>query len=581
METFTLPGYEIEELLAEGGMSHVYKAKHIALDRTVAIKVLTHELSQSEDDLESFKNEIRITARVNHPNIVQVYDAGQKDKRPYYIMEYISGATLGELLLMRKKMELNDAMLVLEKVAASLRYCWKEYGLTHCDLKPENIIIDVQGNIKITDLGLSRVLGLTRSELDDEEMTIGTPAYISPEQALGKETLDLRTDIYSLAALLYHMLVGHCLFDGQAEEEMLHSHVKNTADDIKDKLPYINDGFAWMLEKMLIKNRDDRYPNWESLEADIKHVKKGTMIAGGEFPAGLSSIGRSSKRKIPSAHIPDTAVAAPHGESAAAPSESSPSEFTQELTPEQLATAKAVLAASQTSGQSNIPKTPAKKFKINKQAGQSLKASAAQPKEENPNDLSKAMVLMVMCAMLCTILYGITYITTKMGDTNNKLTGVTASAAANMSSNNTAEPEVKKKVIKKSDKPVQEKVEDVAAPETKPPEVKPNPAKEAPVVKTEPKKEEPEAVKTIARGWDNPQFQKAVAELKKADAKYQNYLLRKGDAKVLDDIEVSTQAAVKTLEGLKDRAPSSSGINEYIREGFKLISNCRWDKQLL
>lgn len=218
-ETFDLPGYEILNKLGAGGMATVWRARQVSLDRDVAIKVLS-AVVKGEDDIRRFEEEARSAAKLKHQGIVQVYDANVSGDSSYIVMEYISGYTVGEWVRKKGRLSEDDALSVAECVADALRYAWEREGLIHCDIKPDNVMVDGDGTVKVADLGLARTMrAIGKAEVADE--ILGTPAYISPEQAMGLVDLDCRADIYSLGAMLYHLLTGRFMFQGLSDDEAL------------------------------------------------------------------------------------------------------------------------------------------------------------------------------------------------------------------------------------------------------------------------------------------------------------------------------------------------------------------------
>lgn len=272
--SYRLPNLELINLLGKGGMSTVWRARQLSLDRYVAVKILAQDFCSSQEDIDRFLQEARACARLHHSGIVRVYDANYSDGIYYIVMELIDGYTMGEWLRRKAQLPVEDALIILESVAYALDYAWRSFRIVHCDIKPDNIMIDADGTIKITDLGLSRSILAMHPDVEDE--VIGTPAYISPEQAYGEKELDCRSDIYSLGATIYHLLTGRVLFDGQTVTAMMESHVGDPqAPDPREFAPHIQEGLIFLLERMLAKRRENRYPDWEDLLRDIARIYEG------------------------------------------------------------------------------------------------------------------------------------------------------------------------------------------------------------------------------------------------------------------------------------------------------------------
>ena len=294
MKPFELPGYEIKDKLGEGGMATVWRARQISLDRPVAIKVLSKQSVPDEEALARFRQEAQSAAKINHHSIVQVYDAGEKDGLPYFVMEYIEGCSVGDLLERKGKLSEKNALLIAEGVALGLGYAWEKAAMIHCDVKPDNIMVERDGSVKVADLGLARLVS-PRTASDHSGIIIGTPNYSSPEQAQGVPDLDCRSDIYSLGAMLHHMVTGELPFAGSAGSAAMDKHVSDHLPDPLDLNPELSQGLAWLLEKMMIKDRALRPQTWVSVLYDMKAVRNG------EFPsnlpeANLSTVLRSERR---------------------------------------------------------------------------------------------------------------------------------------------------------------------------------------------------------------------------------------------------------------------------------------------
>ena len=178
-----IPGYRLEAKIGEGGTATVWKAKQLALDRDVALKILSHALAPDPEALGRFRTEGMAAAKLNHRNIVQVYDAGEVEGVPFFAMEYVDGRSLGDILARKGKLAEEEALAVVESVARALQYAWEREQIIHCDIKPDNILVEKSGIVKVADLGLARIM--SRREGHSERDVIGTPNYVSPEQAMG------------------------------------------------------------------------------------------------------------------------------------------------------------------------------------------------------------------------------------------------------------------------------------------------------------------------------------------------------------------------------------------------------------
>jgi serine/threonine protein kinase len=203
------PQLEILELLGQGGMGTVYKARQSQLDRFVALKILSPELSRDPAFAERFSREAKALAHLNHPNIVAVYDFGKAGDFYYFIMEFVDGLNLSQMEQATKRLAPKEALAIVPKICDALQYAHDE-GIVHRDIKPANILIDKKGRVKIADFGLAKLLGKEQKEfgLTESKMTMGTPHYMAPEQVEHPLDVDHRADIYSLGVVFYEMLTG-------------------------------------------------------------------------------------------------------------------------------------------------------------------------------------------------------------------------------------------------------------------------------------------------------------------------------------------------------------------------------------
>lgn len=269
-----VPGYQIQARLGQGGMGTVYKAKQVSMNRMVALKVLSPEMTKNKDFVERFLREARSAAQMNHKNIIQAFDAGVQNGIYYFAMEYINGHTVGELLKKKGRFSEKRALEIVGQIAEALEYL-NHHGMVHRDIKPENIMVSIEGAVKLCDFGLVKQvqtdLSVTRSGF-----TFGTPYYMSPEQIQGKR-LDTRADIYSLGTCLYKMLTGRHVFEGTDLQSVLTKHLTEKVPSPKASVPDLSDAACLILSKMLEKDRGYRYRNPRELVHDVR-----TVLAGGE-----------------------------------------------------------------------------------------------------------------------------------------------------------------------------------------------------------------------------------------------------------------------------------------------------------
>jgi len=249
--------YRIERELGQGGMATVYLAEDLKHHRKVAIKVLKPELA-AVLGAERFVQEITTTAALQHPHILTLFDSGETDGFLYYVMPYIDGESLRDRLGREKQLPLDDALAIAREVADALSYA-HAHGIVHRDIKPENILL-ADGHAIVADFGIAKAVseaGTTR--LTATGMSVGTPIYMSPEQAAGESDLDGRSDLYSLACVLYEMLAGQPPFTGATAANVVHQHLTADARPISQLRPAVPPAIADVLARALAKNPADRF----------------------------------------------------------------------------------------------------------------------------------------------------------------------------------------------------------------------------------------------------------------------------------------------------------------------------------
>ncbi len=249
--------YKIERLVGEGGMATVYLAEDLKHKRKVALKVLKPELSAVLGG-ERFLNEIELTANLQHPHILQLYDSGDADSHLYYVMPYIEGESLREKLNREKQLSVKETVEITKVVASALDFAHKR-GVIHRDIKPENILLQ-DGVALVADFGIAVALSTVGGDrLTETGLSIGTPAYMSPEQVAGQRDLDVRSDVYSLACVTYEMLAGDPPFIASTPQAVMAKHVTDPAAPITTTRPSVSPSIAHSLAKALNKAPVDRY----------------------------------------------------------------------------------------------------------------------------------------------------------------------------------------------------------------------------------------------------------------------------------------------------------------------------------
>ena len=264
--------YEILAELGSGGMGRVYRAKDLTLERIVALKMLAPQFGTDTGFVQRFLKEARAAARLNHPNIVQIYDFGQVDETYYLAMEYVDGHSLGAYLR-RGHFSERDAILVIRHACRALAVAHAE-GLVHRDIKPDNLMLTSRGDVKLVDLGIAKRVDEDQS-LTQTGQAVGTPHYISPEQIRGSRDVDARADIYSLGATLYHLVTGHTPFKGTSGALVMSMHLVQPLADPRTYVAGLSEGLCRVIRKMMAKSRDERYADVDTLDRDLYRLQTG------------------------------------------------------------------------------------------------------------------------------------------------------------------------------------------------------------------------------------------------------------------------------------------------------------------
>ena len=255
--------YEIVELLGEGGMAFVYKAKDMQLKRMVAIKTLKPNYVEQTTFVERFKREAQTAANLNHPNIVQIFDWGIEEE-PYFVMEYIEGNTLTSIISNRKTISLSDILFIGAQVANGLQAAHSQ-GLVHRDIKPGNIMITPGGKVKVTDFGIVSIQN-EESDITKTGSILGTASYISPEQAQGK-AVSVGSDLYSLGTVLYELIAGNPPFEAESPIATATKHLTEKPEKLSKHRKDLPKGIENAILKLLHKTPKDRFKSAEDLRA--------------------------------------------------------------------------------------------------------------------------------------------------------------------------------------------------------------------------------------------------------------------------------------------------------------------------
>ena len=277
--------YRIESYIGRGGMGVVYRAEHIHLGRQVALKLLAPELAENESFRERFVRESRVAARVDHPNVIPIYEAGESDGRYFIAMRYVDGVDLREILHTNGPLDLERALAVLTQVAGALDAAHAQ-GLVHRDVKPGNILV-VSGSehCYLTDFGLTKAVS-SDTAFTATGQFVGTTDYVAPEQIEGKE-LDRRTDVYSLGCVFYECLAGTTPFRRETDMAVMWAHMQEPPPRVTERRPDLPAGLDNVIATAMAKAKDDRYPSCSTFAAAARSAIEIGM--GRSFPAVQSA----------------------------------------------------------------------------------------------------------------------------------------------------------------------------------------------------------------------------------------------------------------------------------------------------
>jgi serine/threonine protein kinase len=279
-------GYKLIRRIGEGGMGEVYLAEQLTMHRTVALKILHNKWADDEEFRKRFLLEARAAGKLSHQNLIQVYDVGKYQGKYYFSMEFIDGVTVEDLIRHEGALAVEKVTDICLQVCQALKYL-AQHNIVHRDIKPANIMVTKDGTIKLGDFGF--IQSVWDAELMQEGTTIGTPDYISPEQARGERNLDVRSDIYSLGASLFHMLTTKTLFSGSCSKVM-RDHIETEPPKLEDLREGLPKDLVRMLGKMTAKQPIDRYQSPDEVIKDLEMLRIDVASADGELPSSRSQI---------------------------------------------------------------------------------------------------------------------------------------------------------------------------------------------------------------------------------------------------------------------------------------------------
>ncbi|MFF2657473.1 protein kinase [Kitasatospora sp. NPDC058032] len=285
--------YRLTHRLGRGGMAEVLAAQDVRLGRTVAVKLLRGELAQDEIARLRFTREAHAVAALNHHAIVSVYDTGEEyvgeESTPYIVMELVEGRTVRELLVDETAPPVDQALIIIAGVLEALSYSHR-HGIVHRDIKPANVIITTNGAVKVMDFGIARALTGTASTMTQTGMVMGTPQYLSPEQALGKP-VDHRSDLYAAGCMLYELLALRPPFTGDTPLSVVYQHVQDQPVPPSQANPRVPAGLDPLVLRSLAKNPDDRFQDADEFRAHIEHALRELTGGTGGWAVGAGPLG--------------------------------------------------------------------------------------------------------------------------------------------------------------------------------------------------------------------------------------------------------------------------------------------------
>lgn len=308
-----IPGYQMLSKLGAGAMATVYKAKQLSLDRIVAIKVLPQKHSNDPNFIQRFYDEGKAAAKLNHPNIVAAYDVGQAGEYHYFIMEHVDGRTVYDDISSKGAYSEADALEITTKVAEALSHA-HDQGFIHRDVKPKNIMMTTDDEVKLADMGLARAVSDREAAEAEAGKAYGTPYYISPEQIRGEIEIDFRADIYALGATAYHMVTGRVPYEAANPSAVMRKHLSEELvppDHINESL---SPGFSEIIEICMAKSAKKRYGTTEDLLHDLQAVRRGEppIIARKMIDlSDLASIEPDDAQVLPVQSVADAGKAPP------------------------------------------------------------------------------------------------------------------------------------------------------------------------------------------------------------------------------------------------------------------------------
>lgn len=293
-----IAGYKIIAKIGQGAMGSIYQAQQLSMDRIVAIKILPPKLAQNKRVVERFFREARAVAKLSHPNIIQGIDVGESNGLHYFAMEYIDGPTLKEIIRQSGPFEEKKALEIIIQIAHALDHAHKN-NLIHRDIKPGNIMLNKNNIAKLCDLGLARLMAFSSETTPEKRVVLGTPAYISPEQARAEPDVDIRSDIYSLGATFYHLIVGKVPFPAESAAQSIAQHLNQDPIPPREKSPQISNRTNTIILRMMAKKKEERFQTPAEL---ITHLEQALELLKQEIQTAPTPKVLTTKRPYIKTH---------------------------------------------------------------------------------------------------------------------------------------------------------------------------------------------------------------------------------------------------------------------------------------
>src|SRR5579872_6066707 len=277
-KSLVLDNYVLLEKIGQGGMGAVYKAEHRRMKRVVAVKVLPTSMMKNAATIARFHREVQAAARINHPNIVAAFDAGQDGDVHFLVMEYVEGSDLAALVKKDGSLPVAQALNCILQAARGLHAAHAE-GIVHRDIKPANLLVSREGTVKILDMGLARLNAEAdagqQAELTNTGTIMGTVDFMSPEQALDTKTADARADIYSLGCSLFYLLTGQPMYKGDTLMKKLLAHREQPIPSLREIRPEVSEQVEAVFRTMVAKNVEDRFQTMSAVVAALEQCSSG------------------------------------------------------------------------------------------------------------------------------------------------------------------------------------------------------------------------------------------------------------------------------------------------------------------